>query len=80
MSAVTIADQEQMLAASFSRILIGAVAGLTVWLLSIASVGDSAIHLNIAEMLLAAFAAGFAERLAVQGVRSETTGGTGTSR
>lgn len=72
-SPVTIADQLQLLSASLSRIPIGAVAGITVWLFSVAAVGDTTIHLNIADMLLAAFGAGFAERLIVQGVRAGTT-------
>jgi hypothetical protein len=52
-------------AASFSRIPIGAVAGLTVWLFSIATADAATV--NAANLLLAAFGAGFAERLIVQG-------------
>lgn len=70
-STVTIADYMQLLAASCSRIPVGAVAGVTVWLFSVAAVGDGAAGLNIANMLLAAFGAGFAERLVVQGARSD---------
>jgi ABC-type uncharacterized transport system permease subunit len=52
--------------ATWSRLPIGAAAGLTVWLFSVATVQASA-DLNIANLLLAAFGAGFAERLIVQG-------------
>ncbi|HEU4542885.1 MAG TPA: hypothetical protein VFR23_17280 [Jiangellaceae bacterium] len=52
--------------ATWSRLPIGAVAGLTVWLFSIATVQEPA-DLNVANLLLAAFGAGFAERLIVQG-------------
>jgi hypothetical protein len=72
MSGVTLIGELQVLAASFSRIPIGAVAGLTVWLFSVAAVGNAAMNLNVADMLLAAFGAGFAERLIVQGARPET--------
>jgi hypothetical protein len=71
MSGVTLIGELQALGASFSRVPIGAVAGLTVWLFSVAAVGDVAMNLNIADMLLAAFGAGFAERLIVQGARPE---------
>jgi hypothetical protein len=50
--------------ATLSRIPIGAVGGLTVWLFSIATADGS---INAANLLLAAFGAGFAERLVVQG-------------
>jgi hypothetical protein len=49
--------------ASLSRIPIGVVAGLSVWLFTVATSGASQIV--SANMLLAAFGAGFAERLAV---------------
>jgi hypothetical protein len=53
---------------SLSRVPIGAIAGLTVWLFSMAATtGGSVVAAN---MLLAAFGAGFAERLAVQSNRS----------
>jgi hypothetical protein len=52
--------------ASVSRIPIGAVAGLTLWLFSIASVRTAA-DLDVPNLFLAAFGAGFAERLIVQG-------------
>ncbi len=51
--------------ASLSRVPIGAVAGLTVWLFSVATASGGTIA--AANMLLAAFGAGFAERLIVQG-------------
>jgi hypothetical protein len=72
MSGVTLIGELQAFGASFSRVPIGAVAGLTVWLFSVAAVGDVAMNLNIADMLLAAFGAGFAERLIVQGARPAT--------
>jgi hypothetical protein len=72
MSGVTLIGELQALGASFSRVPIGAVAGLTIWLFSVAAVGDAAMNLNVADMLLAAFGAGFAERLIVQGARPET--------
>lgn len=50
--------------ASFSRIPIGLIAGMTVWLFSVATADASSI--NAANLLLAAFGAGFAERLVVQ--------------
>ncbi|MFG1609122.1 hypothetical protein [Actinoplanes sp. NPDC049265] len=52
-------------ASSFSRIPIGAVAGLTIWLFSVATANATSI--NAPNLLLAAFGAGFAERLIVQG-------------
>jgi hypothetical protein len=48
---------------SLSRVPLGAVAGLTVWLFSLAT---SDGQLNAPNMLLIAFGAGFAERLVVQ--------------
>jgi hypothetical protein len=57
--------------ASLSRIPIGAVAGLTVWLFSIATAETS--NVNAANLLLAAFGAGFAERLIVQGQATEAS-------
>jgi hypothetical protein len=57
--------------ASLSRIPIGAVAGLTVWLFSIATAETATV--NAANLLLAAFGAGFAERLIVQGQPSEAS-------
>jgi hypothetical protein len=57
--------------ASLSRIPIGGVAGLTVWLFSIATAETSSV--NAANLLLAAFGAGFAERLIVQGQPSEAS-------
>ncbi|QNE18733.1 hypothetical protein F1D05_13480 [Kribbella qitaiheensis] len=57
--------------ASWSRIPIGGVAGLTVWLFSIATAETS--NVNAANLLLAAFGAGFAERLIVQGQSSESS-------
>ncbi|GAA1594741.1 hypothetical protein [Actinoplanes couchii] len=57
---------------SFSRIPIGAVAGLTIWLFSIATA--SAAGINSPNLLLAAFGAGFAERLVVQGNDGERSG------
>ncbi|WP_157979747.1 hypothetical protein [Kribbella monticola] len=57
--------------ASLSRIPIGGVAGLTVWLFSIATAGTASV--NAANLLLAAFGAGFAERLIVQGQPSEAS-------
>jgi hypothetical protein len=59
--------------ASFSRLPIGAVAGLTVWLFSVAAVQDMA-SFNAANMFLAAFGAGFAERLVVQGANTSVLG------
>lgn len=56
--------------ASLSRIPIGAVAGLTVWLFTVGSTAAQSI--NAANLLLAAFGAGFAERLIVQGQPSDT--------
>jgi len=56
-------------ASSFSRIPIGAVAGFTVWLFSIATANAASI--NAPNLLLAAFGAGFAERLIVQGQANE---------
>jgi hypothetical protein len=56
--------------ASLSRLPIGAVAGLTVWLFSIATTETSAV--NAPNLLLAAFGAGFAERLIVQGQPPDT--------
>ena len=50
---------------SFSRLPIGAVAGLTVWLFTLATVEGGTV--NGPNLLLAAFGAGFAERLIVQG-------------
>ncbi|MGY1727822.1 hypothetical protein ACI79J_12710 [Geodermatophilus sp. SYSU D01062] len=60
--------------ASVSRIPIGAVAGLTVWLFSVSSVYEIG-SLDVPNLLLAAFAAGFAERLIVQGSSSSVLGG-----
>lgn len=56
---------------SLSRIPIGGVAGLTVWLFSIATAETASV--NAANLLLAAFGAGFAERLIVQGQPSEAS-------
>jgi hypothetical protein len=67
----TIADQLGTWVATLSRIPIGAVAGLTVWIFSLAAIGDDVQHLGIANVLIAAFGAGFTERLAVQGARPQ---------
>jgi hypothetical protein len=70
---VVIADHKQVAVATFSRIPIGAVAGLTVWLFTIASLGPALKNnLNVGDLLLAAFAAGFAERLIVQSAKPDT--------
>jgi hypothetical protein len=61
-----IATQLGSAVASLSRVPIGAVAGLTVWLFTIATV-ERPEDINAANLLLAAFGAGFAERLIVQG-------------
>jgi hypothetical protein len=58
--------------ASLSRLPIGGVAGITVWLFSMASTSGG--HIVAANMLLAAFGAGFAERLVVQSSRESTAG------
>jgi hypothetical protein len=63
--------------ASLSRLPIGALAGLTVWLFTLGTVEDPA-HFNAANMLLAAFGAGFAERLIVQGSSSPVLGSGGS--
>jgi hypothetical protein len=72
MHPTTIADQMGAWVASISRVPIGAVAGLSVWLFSLAAVGDDVQSLKIGNVFLAAFAAGFAERLSVQGVRPQS--------
>ncbi len=72
----TIADQLQLSSASLSRIPIGAVAGITVWLFSVAAVGDTTIHLNIADMLLAAFGSEFRRKTYRSGRQSWDYGTT----
>jgi hypothetical protein len=67
----TIADQLGAWVATLSRIPIGAVAGLTVWIFSLAAISDDVQHLGIGNVLIAAFGAGFTERLAVQGARPQ---------
>jgi hypothetical protein len=69
-----IAEQFASNIASLSRLPIGAVGGLTAWLFTLGSVNDPANY-NVANMLLAAFGAGFAERLIVQGSTSSILGG-----
>ncbi len=63
--------------ASLSRVPIGALAGLTVWLFTLGTV-ENPDHFNAANMLLAAFGAGFAERLIVQGSSSPVLGSGGS--
>jgi hypothetical protein len=63
--------------ASLSRVPIGALTGLTVWLFTLGTVEDPA-HFNAANMLLVAFGAGFAERLIVQGSSSRILGSGGS--
>jgi hypothetical protein len=63
--------------ASLSRVPIGALAGLTVWLFTLGTV-QNPDHFNAANMLLAAFGAGFAERLIVQGSSSPVLGSGGS--
>jgi hypothetical protein len=74
----TIADQLGTWVATLSRIPIGAVAGLTVWIFSLAAISDDVQHLGMGNVLIAAFGAGFTERLAVQGARPQ--GGEAKSR
>jgi hypothetical protein len=62
--------------ASLSRVPIGALTGLTVWLFTLGTVEDPT-HFNAANMLLAAFGAGFAERLIVQWSSSPIVGSGG---
>lgn len=55
--------------ASLSRVPIGAAAGLTVWLFSVATAQGASM--DTANLFLAAFGAGFAERLIVSGAPAE---------
>jgi hypothetical protein len=67
----TIADQLGTWVATLSRIPIGAVAGLLIWIFSLAAISDDVQHLGMGNVLIAAFGAGFTERLAVQGARPQ---------
>jgi hypothetical protein len=67
----TIADQLGTWVATLSRIPIGAVAGLLIWLFSLAAISDDVQHLGMGNVLIAAFGAGFTERLAIQGARPQ---------
>jgi hypothetical protein len=65
------------ISASLSRVPIGAVAGLTVWLFSLAT--SDSTSLDAANMFLAAFGAGFAERLIVHSPTTDRDSTSGVS-
>ena len=56
--------------ATLSRIPIGSVAGLLIWIFGLAAISDDVQHLGMGNVLIAAFGAGFTECLAVQGPSS----------
>jgi hypothetical protein len=76
----TIVTQAGAWIASISRVPIGAVAGIAVWLFTLAAVQGNTENLNVTDVFIAAFGAGFTERLSVQSARAQGDDQTSTRR